>query len=93
MRSASDSQHLASTHAAGMGVSSNVQACRRFFFHGLRHTATLLLARGVNVKVVSEMLGHSSVAVTLTLYGHVLPHMQRDAAITMDQVLRGIILL
>lgn len=59
-------------------------------FHDLRHTAaTLLLARGVNVKVVSEMLGHSSVAVTLTLYGHVLPHMQRDAAATMDDVLRG----
>ena len=59
-------------------------------FHGLRHSAaTLLLARGVNVTVVSEMLGHSRVAVTLTLYGQVLPHMQRDAAITMDQVLRG----
>ena len=58
-------------------------------FHDLRHTAaTLLLARGVNVKVVSEMLGHSSVVVTLTLYGHVLPHMQRDAAATMDDVLR-----
>ena len=39
-------------------------------FHDLRHTAaTLLLERGVNPKVVSEMLGHASVAVTLTLYG------------------------
>jgi integrase len=62
-------------------------------FHDLRHTAaTLLLARGVNVKVVSELLGHSSVAVTLSLYGHVLPHMQRDAAAAMDQALRGALL-
>jgi integrase len=59
-------------------------------FHDLRHTAaTLLLAQGVNVKVVSEMLGHSSVAITLTLYGHVLPHMQRDAAAAMDRLLGG----
>lgn len=58
-------------------------------FHDLRHTAaTLLLARGVNPKVVSEMLGHSSVAITLTLYGHVTPHMQQEAANTMDQMLR-----
>jgi integrase len=62
-------------------------------FHDLRHTAaTLLLARGVNVKVVSELLGHSSVAVTLSLYGHVLPHMQREAAVAMDQALRGALL-
>ncbi len=60
------------------------------YFHDLRHTAaTLLLARGVNPKVVSEMLGHSSVAITLGLYGHVTPHMQRQAATTMDAVLRG----
>jgi integrase len=40
----------------------------RIRFHDLRHTAaTLLLARGVNVKVVSEMLGHSSVAITLLI--------------------------
>jgi len=59
-------------------------------FHDLRHTAaTLLLAQGVNVKVVSEMLGHSSVAITLTLYGHVLPHMQRDAAAAMNRLLGG----
>jgi len=59
-------------------------------FHDLRHTAaTLLLARGVNVKVVSEMLGHSSISVTLSLYAHVLPHMQRDAAAIMDDLLRG----
>jgi integrase len=57
-------------------------------FHDLRHTAaTLLLEQGVNPKVVSEMLGHKSVAVTLALYGHVTPHMQREAAATMERTL------
>lgn len=59
-------------------------------FHDLRHTAaTLLLARGVPVKVVSEMLGHANISITLNLYGHVLPHMQQQAAETMDAVLRA----
>jgi len=58
--------------------------------HDLRHTAaTLLLARGVPVKVVSEMLGHASIGITLSIYGHVLPHMQEQAARTMDEMLRG----
>lgn len=58
--------------------------------HDLRHTAaTLLLARGVPVKVVSEMLGHANVGITLSIYGHVLPHMQQQAANTMDAMLRG----
>jgi len=59
-------------------------------FHDLRHTAaTLLLARGIPVKVVSEMLGHAGVSITLDLYGHVLPHMQQQAAATMDEILQG----
>ncbi|MGO8950581.1 MAG: tyrosine-type recombinase/integrase [Ktedonobacterales bacterium] len=57
-------------------------------FHDLRHTAaTLLLASGVNVKVVSEMLGHSNVAITLRIYAHVLPHMQQSAVQAMDALL------
>jgi integrase len=59
-------------------------------FHGLRHTAaTLLLSRGVNPKVVQEMLGHSNISITLVLYGHVLPNMQQDAANVMDTILEG----
>ena len=43
-------------------------------FHDLRHTAaTLMLTAGVNPKVVSEMLGHTSVAITLDRYSHVIP--------------------
>ncbi len=53
--------------------------------HDLRHSAaTLLLSRGVPVKVVSEMWGHHDVAFTLRVYGHVLPDMQDRAADAMD---------
>jgi integrase len=54
-------------------------------FHELRHTAaTILLSHGVNVKVVSEMLGHADVSTTLRVYAHVIPHMQQAAADVMD---------
>jgi integrase len=62
----------------------------RVRFHDLRHTAaTLLLASRVNPKVVSEMLGHATVAITLDIYSHVLPDMQQDAAATLERVLYG----
>jgi integrase len=54
---------------------------RKISLHDLRHThATLLLKAGVPVKVVSERLGHSNVAFTMTVYQHVLPDMQAEAA-------------
>jgi integrase len=57
-------------------------------FHDLRHTtATLLLSARVNPKVVSEMLGHSTVAITLDIYAHVIPDMQQDAASAMGNLL------
>jgi integrase len=56
--------------------------------HDLRHSAaTLLLAKGVPIKVVSEMLGHSDVSITLSIYAHVLPDMQDSAAEAMDDSL------
>ena len=46
--------------------------------HGLRHTyATLALATGVNPHIVSGRLGHSTVALTLDVYSHVLPQQDR----------------
>jgi integrase len=46
----------------------------RLRFHDLRHTcATLLLTQGVHPKVVQELLGHSTIAMTLDTYSHVLP--------------------
>jgi len=59
-------------------------------FHDLRHTAaTLLLSQGVNAKVVSEMLGHSDISITLGIYAHVLPDMQQHAAEAMNRILEG----
>lgn len=59
-------------------------------FHDLRHTsATLALADGVHPKIVSERLGHSSVAMTLDRYSHVSLNMQRDAADRLDRLAGG----
>jgi integrase len=53
----------------------------RIRFHDLRHThASHLLAAGINVKIVSERLGHASVGFTLDVYAHVMPGQQADAA-------------
>lgn len=59
-----------------------------FRLYDLRHThATLLLKAGVNPKIVSERLGHSSVRITLDIYSHVLPGMQDEAASKLDGML------
>jgi integrase len=58
--------------------------------HGLRHThATLLLEEGVDVKTVSERLGHDSVQTTLELYGHVTPKMRANAATRFGSLLNS----
>jgi len=52
-----------------------------FRFHDLRHSyASLALSAGVHPKVVQEMLGHSSIKMTLDTYSHLMPSMQREAA-------------
>jgi integrase len=49
--------------------------------HDLRHSvASILLARDVHPKVVSEMLGHATIALTLDTYSHVIPSLQQEAA-------------
>lgn len=49
--------------------------------HDVRRTAaTLMIASGVPVKVVSERLGHADVAFTMRVYRHILPGMQQEAA-------------
>jgi integrase len=59
----------------------------RVRFHDLRHTAaTLLLQQGIHPKVVQERLGHASVSLTLDVYSHVVPSMQREAADKLDVV-------
>ena len=57
-------------------------------FHDLRHRAeTLLLAEGVHPKIVQERLGHSRAALTLDVYSHVLPSLQKEAAAKLDRLL------
>ena len=52
----------------------------RIRFHDLRHSAaTLLLGLGIHPKIVSELLGHSQVGITLDLYSHVTATMQQEA--------------
>jgi hypothetical protein len=55
-------------------------------FHDLRHSAaTILLALGVNPKVVAEWLGHGDVSTTLRVYGHVTESMRREATTKLDE--------
>jgi integrase len=63
----------------------------RIRLHDLRHTHTThLLAAGVNVRIVSERLGHASVAFTLDVYGHVLPGQQASAAAAVAGLVDGL---
>ena len=55
--------------------------------HDLRHTAaTILLQRGVHPKVVQDLLGHSTIALTLDTYSHVMPALHAEVAEHMDAV-------
>ncbi len=59
-------------------------------FHDMRHThATLLLKAGVPPHVVAQRLGHSSPALTLSIYSHVLPRQQSEAAAAFAQLVEG----
>jgi integrase len=58
-------------------------------FHDLRHSAaTILLSMGVHPKVVQELLGHSRISMTMDIYSHVLPTMQKDAMERMNDALQ-----
>jgi integrase len=60
----------------------------RIRFHDLRHScATLLLSEGVHPKIVSDLLGHSQIGITLDLYSHVTATMQAVAAEAMGRLL------
>ncbi|MBZ7927326.1 tyrosine-type recombinase/integrase (plasmid) [Ensifer adhaerens] len=60
----------------------------RIRFHDLRHThAAQLLSAGGASKIASERLGHS-IGITLDLYSHVMPGMQANAAVQIDEMIR-----
>ncbi len=80
----------------GPTITRRFQACLasvgipRQRFHDLRHgTATLMLAQGVPLKVVQEVLGHTTITTTADVYAHLLPELKREAATSMDNALRG----
>jgi integrase len=57
-------------------------------FHDLRHScASFLLAQHVPMRVIMEILGHSQIALTMNLYAHVLPAVEREALAMMDVLL------
>ncbi len=57
-------------------------------FHDLRHTfASIALLRGAKPKVISEALGHASVAFTMDTYSHIIEGMQSDMMALLDEVL------
>jgi integrase len=73
--------HTFSKLARGAGL-------ERVRFHDLRHTfASLMLLRGAKPKVISEALGHASVAFTMDTYSHIISGMQEDAMALLDEVL------
>jgi integrase len=47
--------------------------------------------KGIYPKVIQEILGHSSIVITMDIYGHVFPSMQRDAMDNMDDFLRSVV--
>jgi integrase len=61
---------------------------RRYRFHDLRHTAaSLLFLKGTHPKIVQELLGHATIAVTLDTYSHMIPGMSAQAARAMEDAL------
>ena len=59
-------------------------------FHGLRHIhATILIANGENIKVVSERLGHSDITTTLNIYTHVRDDMKNNTASLLDDLFKS----
>ena len=58
--------------------------------HEARHTyASLMIAAGVNAKTLSTYMGHSTIAITLDRYGHLLPGAEHEAAALLDAYLAG----
>lgn len=62
----------------------------RIRFHDLRHSfATLSLEQGMDIKIVSHMLGHTDAGFTMNAYVHVTNSMQENVANTMENLLGG----
>lgn len=79
-----------STVSYAFGKALQAAALPKIRIHDLRHTAaTLLLKHGVHPKVVQELLGHSSITLTLDTYSHVVPSLHVEVAAHMQGILVG----
>ena len=59
-------------------------------FHDLRHTyAALMVAAGAHPKLLQAQMGHTSIAITLDLYGHLYPDAFTDVGAQLDELVRG----
>ena len=64
--------------------------CKNIRFHDLRHTfATMALENGMDVKTLSDMIGHISAETTLNIYSHITDTMQKQAAVKIDREIGG----
>ncbi|GAA1287944.1 site-specific integrase [Planotetraspora silvatica] len=64
---------------------------RRVRLHDLRHTcATILLAQGVDTRTIMEILGHSTIVLTMNTYAHVMPEHQAKALNRLEEALGGL---
>ena len=87
------SERFGDAPGSGQRVALVLRICRRaglghWHLHELRHSgASLMLAQGTDLYVVSEVLGHSSVAITKDVYGHLVEGQKRAAAARMSEAL------
>ena len=71
-------------------ASANAPGSGRWHPHELRHSAaSIMLAQGVPIEVVSDILGHSSIRMTADVYGHILEPQRAAAADAMGEALWG----
>ena len=76
--------------STGSSSSPGRPACPRIRLHDVRHSyASAALAAGIPAKVVSERLGHATIAITMDTYSHVLPGLDAEAAGTVARLILG----
>ncbi|WP_242976454.1 tyrosine-type recombinase/integrase [Clostridium sp. CT7] len=69
-------------------VLKNANIDKNIRFHDLRHTnATLLISRGISLKVIQERLGHKDFSTTTNIYSHVTKKMQENATNELSKIL------
>jgi integrase len=80
------------TQAERAGKRWTEQGHDRLTLHDARHTyASLMIAAGVNAKALSTFMGHANIAITLDLYGHLMPGSQAEAATLLDAYLARVV--